>query len=52
VCTKQIIEDKIDKIEDGSHHVFEYLDKNLEEKNHDIMNLAAKDLFETKKTKI
>jgi hypothetical protein len=52
VCTKQIIEDKIDKIEDGSHHVFEYLDKILEEKNHDIMNLAAKDLFETKKTKI
>lgn len=47
VCTKQIIEDKILKIEDSSHHVFEYLDKILEEKNYDVMHHAAKDLFET-----
>jgi hypothetical protein len=48
VCTKQIIEEKIEKIENSSHAVFEYLDKILEEKNHDIMHHAAKNLFDKK----
>ncbi|MDD2698950.1 MAG: methyl-accepting chemotaxis protein [Arcobacteraceae bacterium] len=48
VCTKQIIEDKIEKIENSSHGVFEYLDRILEEKNNDIMLHAQKNLFESK----
>ncbi len=48
VCTKQIIEEKIEKIENSSRGVFEYLDKILEEKNIDVMKVAAKDLFENK----
>ena len=48
VCTKQIIEERIEKIENSSHGVFEYLDKILEEKNHDIMHQAKKDLFDEK----
>jgi len=48
VCTKQTIEDNIEKIENSSHAVSEYLDKILEEKNHDVMHHAAKNLFDKK----
>jgi len=51
VCTKQIIEERIGKIEEGSHGVFDYLDRILEEKNVDIMYQAKKDLFEKAKGK-
>jgi methyl-accepting chemotaxis protein len=46
VCSKQIIEDKIIKIEDASQQVFEVLDRMLDEKNDQVMKIAAKDLFE------
>jgi hypothetical protein len=49
VCTKQIIEDKIDKIEASSQGVFEYLDKILTEKSNEVMHHAKKDLFEKAK---
>ncbi len=49
VCSKSIIEDKISKIEVASQQVFETLDHMLEEKNDQIMKLAAKDLFDNKK---
>jgi len=49
VCSKAIIEDKISKIEVSSQQVFEVLDHMLEEKNDQIMKLAAKDLFDNKK---
>jgi len=49
VCSKAVIEDKIVKIEVASQEVFEVLDHMLEEKNDQIMKLAAKDLFDNKK---
>ncbi|MEA2018273.1 MAG: methyl-accepting chemotaxis protein [Campylobacterota bacterium] len=45
VCSKATIEDKIDKIETASHQVFDVLDRMLKEKNDQVMNVAAKDLF-------
>ncbi|RLA74481.1 MAG: chemotaxis protein [Epsilonproteobacteria bacterium] len=45
VCSKAVIEDKIDKIEVASNQVFSILDKMLKEKNDQVMNVAAKDLF-------
>jgi hypothetical protein len=45
-CSKQLIEDKIALVEDGSANVFIYLDKILEEKNEMVMKEAAKKLFE------
>ena len=45
-CSKQLIEDKIVLVEDGSEQVFIYLDRILEEKNDLIMKEAAKKLFE------
>jgi hypothetical protein len=49
VCSKAVIEDKVVKIEEASQHVFEILDHMLEEKNEQIMKLAAKDLFNNTK---
>jgi len=46
VCSKAIIEEKVEKIEVASQQVFEVLDKMLEEKNDQVMKQAAKDLFE------
>ncbi len=51
VCTKQIIEDKIDKIEESSQSVFDYLDRILTEKSNEVMHNAKKDLFEKAKGK-
>ena len=45
VCSKAVIEDKIDKIEVASNQVFSILDKMLKEKNDQVMNVASKDLF-------
>ncbi len=45
-CSKQLIEDKIALVEDGSTNVFIYLDKILEEKNEMVMKEAARKLFE------
>lgn len=45
VCSKAIIEEKVDKIEVASQLVFDILDKMLIEKNEQVMNVAAKDLF-------
>ncbi|MDD2886966.1 MAG: methyl-accepting chemotaxis protein [Aliarcobacter sp.] len=45
-CSKQLIEDKIDLVENGSEQVFIYLDKILEEKNEVLMKEAAKKLFD------
>ena len=45
-CSKQLIEDKIELVENGSEQVFIYLDRILEEKNEMIMKEAAKKLFE------
>jgi len=45
VCSKAVIEDKIELIEEASHQVFEVLDSMLEEKNEQIMKIAAKNLF-------
>ncbi|BAK72434.1 methyl-accepting chemotaxis protein [Arcobacter sp. L] len=47
-CSKQLIEDKIELVEQGSEQVFIYLDKILEEKNDLVMKEAAKKLFEGK----
>jgi len=49
VCSKAVIEDKIVKIEQASQEVFEILDHMLEEKNDQVMKLAAKDLFDNNK---
>ncbi len=49
VCSKAIIEDKIGKIEVASQDVFQVLDAMLDEKNDQLMKLAAKDLFEDNK---
>ncbi len=46
VCSKKTIEDKINNIEEASEHVFDVLDKMLEEKNAQVMKVAAKDLFD------
>ena len=45
-CSKQLIEAKIEEVENASEHVFEYLDKILEEKNDVVMKDAANKLFE------
>ena len=47
-CSKQLIEEKIELVEQGSEQVFIYLDKILEEKNDLVMKEAAKKLFEGK----
>ena len=47
-CSKQLIEDKISHVEEGSEKVFYYLDKILEEKNEAVMKKAAKELFDSK----
>ncbi len=44
-CSKQLIEDKIALVEEGSEKVFYYLDKILEEKNEAVMKEAARELF-------
>jgi len=44
-CSKQLIEDKIELVEDGSEQVFIYLDRILEEKNDLIMKEATQKLF-------
>ncbi len=44
-CSKQLIEDKIELVENASENVFIYLDKILEEKSDAIMKEAAKKLF-------
>ncbi|WP_419765466.1 MAG: methyl-accepting chemotaxis protein [Arcobacter sp.] len=48
ICTTEVIENKIQKIEEASAGVFEYLDKILEEKNEHLMHDAANKLFEKK----
>ncbi|MFK2823534.1 methyl-accepting chemotaxis protein [Arcobacter sp. YIC-80] len=45
-CSKQLIEDKIQLVEDASANVFVYLDKILEEKSQSTMKEAAKKLFD------
>lgn len=45
-CSKQLIEDKIELVEQASEQVFIYLDKILEEKNEAVMKEAAKRLFD------
>jgi len=45
-CSKQLIETKIEYVEDASENVFVYLDKILEEKNNMIMKEAASNLFD------
>jgi uncharacterized protein YukE len=49
ICSKQIIEDMVDSIEEASLEVFELLDKMVEEKAHKQMHSAVKDLFEGEK---
>ncbi len=44
-CSKQLIEDKIELVENASEKVFIYLDKILEEKNEAVMKEAASKLF-------
>lgn len=44
-CSKQLIEDSVDYIEDASENVFIYLDKILEEKKNTVMKEAAEKLF-------
>lgn len=44
-CSKKLIEDKIELVEEASEHVFEYLDKILDEKNEAVMKEAAQELF-------
>jgi hypothetical protein len=46
ICSKEIIEDMVDKIEEASLKVFEYLDTMVEEKADRQMKSAVKDLFE------
>ena len=48
-CSKQLIEDKIVLVENASEHVFEYLDKILDEKNQAVMKEAANKLFNEEK---
>ncbi|ADG94093.1 methyl-accepting chemotaxis sensory transducer [Arcobacter nitrofigilis DSM 7299] len=48
ICTTEIIENRVHKIEKASEGVFEFLDRILSEKNHHLMNEAAKELFENK----
>ena len=45
-CSKQLIEDKIELVEQASEQVFIYLDRILEEKNEAVMKEAAKRLFD------
>jgi hypothetical protein len=49
-CSKQIIEERINKIEIASEDVFRILDAILEEKSDAIMKDAATDLFEKNST--
>ncbi|RXK11921.1 chemotaxis protein [Halarcobacter mediterraneus] len=44
-CSKQLIEEKIELVENASEEVFEYLDRILSEKNDAVMKEAAKKLF-------
>ena len=44
-CSKKLIENKAQLVENASAEVFTYLDKILEEKTETIMKEAAKDLF-------
>jgi hypothetical protein len=46
ICSKDIIEEMVDRIEDASLEVFMYLDKMVEEKAEKQMKHAVKDLFE------
>ena len=48
VCSKKVIEDKIEKIEIASEKVFDILDSMLAEKNDQVMKVAAKELFDNK----
>ncbi|MGB3751715.1 MAG: CZB domain-containing protein [Arcobacteraceae bacterium] len=45
VCSKAVIEEKINLIENASENVFRVLDQMLEEKNNIVMKIAAQDLF-------
>ena len=45
-CSKQLIETKIELVENASENVFIYLDKILDEKNNLIMKEAASKLFD------
>jgi len=45
ICSKDIIEEMIEKIEDASLEVFQYLDAMVEEKANQQMKSAVKDLF-------
>ncbi|WP_228135535.1 CZB domain-containing protein [Halarcobacter anaerophilus] len=45
-CSKQLIETKIELVENASEDVFTYLDNILEEKNNLIMKEAASKLFD------
>ncbi|WP_407057237.1 CZB domain-containing protein [Aliarcobacter skirrowii] len=44
-CSKELIEEKIELVENASEKVFVYLDKILEEKNNAVMKDAATKLF-------
>lgn len=44
-CSKEIIEKRIHAIEEASRDVFKYLDALVEEKAHEVMHIAAKELF-------
>jgi hypothetical protein len=44
-CSKKLIEEKIENVENASEKVFVYLDRILEEKNESIMKEAAHKLF-------
>lgn len=44
-CSKELIETKVNNIENASHEVFHILDKILEEKNSAVMHDAATSLF-------
>jgi hypothetical protein len=46
ICSKDIIDEMVDRIEDASLEVFMYLDKMVEEKAEKQMKHAVKDLFE------
>jgi len=46
ICSKDIIEELVDKIEEASLKVFEYLDSMVEEKADKQMKSAVKDLFD------
>ncbi|QOP40386.1 chemotaxis protein [Sulfurimonas marina] len=45
VCSKEIIEQRINAIEDASKDVFKYLDELVEQRAKEMMHLATKELF-------